>query len=260
MNSTKEPVAGHHVFGYGPRKVIVLHDWNGDHRNWLPVIRYLSPEKFTYAFMDIRGQGLSLGMPGEYSVTEIADDIFRLADYLQWPKFALVAHSFTTLAAQLATGADRQQRIQELILACGFPAQGVEFSDEEISFFRSSILNRSVSEQAMAGLTSGRYLPNWNTVKTQAYLETAALEPSTSYFESFVNRDYSHKVRGTETPILVLTAEYDYPLFRYANAKPLFDELEYKNIQFQDIKNAGHYPNEETPVYLASLIEGFLAE
>jgi len=40
--------------------------------------------------------------------------------------------------------------------------------------------------------------------------------------------------------------------------RPQFDQLNYQHVQFGDIPNAGHYPNEETPVYLATLIENFL--
>jgi len=35
------------------------------------------------------------------------------------------------------------------------------------------------------------------------------------------------------------------------------DELITK-AEFEDIKNSGHYPNQETPVYLATVLEKFL--
>jgi len=251
---------GYHIYGYGEEKVIVLHDWNGDHRNWKPVTTYLSPQKYTYAFMDVRGQGLSLGMEGEYTISEIARDVFRLADYLGWDQFNLIGHSFTTLAAQVAAGRDSKNKIAKVILVCGFPAQGVKFSEDEMNFFQSAVNNRKVTEQAMAGLTGGRYSENWAAVKAQSYLETSEAGPSRAYFESFANKDYSQNVKSMEKPVLVITAEYDYPSLRYDKVKPLFDKLNYQNVEFKDIKNSGHYPNQETPVYLATLIEQFMEQ
>jgi len=256
--NAQDKVVGYHVHGHGPDKVIILHDWNGDHKNWKPLTKYLSSQKFTYAFMDVRGQGLSLGMDGEYTIKEIAEDVFSLADHLGWNQFSLIGHSFTTLAAQVAAGSDRKSRIEKVILVCGFPAQGVKFSANEMSFFRSAINNREVTEQAMAGLTGGRYSRNWGAVMAQSYLETSEAGPSRSYFESFANKDYSQKVKSMEKPVLVITAEYDYPSLRYDRVKPPFDELNYKNVQFENINNSGHYPNLETPVYLATVLEKFL--
>ncbi len=256
--NAQNQVVGYQVHGHGPDKVIVLHDWNGDHKNWNPVTKYLSSRKFTYVFMDVRGQGLSLGMDGKYTINEIANDVFRLADHLGWDQFSLIGHSFTTLAAQVAAGSDRKSRIEKVILVCGFPAQGVKFSADELRFFRSAINNREVTEQAMAGLTGSRYSKNWGAVMAQYYLETSEPGPSRSYFESFANKNYSQKVKSLEKPVLVITAEYDYPSLRHDKVKPLFDGLNYKNVQFEDIKNSGHYPNQETPVYLATVIEKFL--
>jgi len=260
IGNAQDEVVGYHIFGNGDEKVIVLHDWNGDHENWEPVRRYLDPKAFTYAFMDIRGQGLSLGMKGEYTIEEIAADVFTLANHLDWDEFNLIGHSFTTLAAQVAAGSDKEDKIESLILICGFPAQGVKFSQKEVNFFKSTVNNRAATEQAMAGLTGGRYSSNWGAVKAQAYLETSEAEVSKSYFESFANTDFSQNVGHLEKPVFVVTAEFDYPSLKYDKVKPLFDDLEYENVQFEDIKNSGHYPNEETPVYLATVIEKYLQQ
>ncbi len=254
------PAIGYATYGNGPEKVIVLHDWNGDHRNWAPVTPYLNPEKFTYAFMDARGQGLSLGVAGNYTVTEIAEDVFKLAEHLNWNSFSLIGHSFTTLSAQIAHGMDRDNRIKSTLLICGFPASGSSFSEEEINFFNGVVNNRPVTEQAMSALTGQRYVAAWNQTKAQVYLETSEGAASKSYLDSFANRDYSKDVVGLEKPVLVVTAEFDYPSLRQAAVKAQFDALNYRNIQYVDIQNSGHYPNEETPVYLATVIENFLSD
>ena len=50
---------GRLTIGDGPERVIVLHDWRGDHRNYDPMVPYLDTEAFTYALTDLRGYGLS---------------------------------------------------------------------------------------------------------------------------------------------------------------------------------------------------------
>ncbi len=256
QNNTVE--IGMWVYGQGEEKVIVLHDWNGDHKNWNPVIPYLNPKEFTYAFMDVRGQGLSLGIEGEFTVTEIANDILKLADYLKWESFSVVGHSFTTLSAQIANHLDLNNRIKSTILICGFPASGSKFSQDELNFFNAVVGNREVTEQAMGALTNNRYTKRWNEKKAQNYLETADEAVSKSYLNSFANKDYSKGLKGHKTPVLVISSEFDYPSLRQAAVKPQFEKLKYKDLEFIDIKNAGHYPNEETPVYLASIIETFI--
>jgi len=43
------PNLGHSVYGQGPEKVLVLHDWMGDSANYEPMIPYLDPSVHTYA-------------------------------------------------------------------------------------------------------------------------------------------------------------------------------------------------------------------
>jgi hypothetical protein len=37
------PNLGHSVYGQGPEKVLVFHDWMGDSANYEPIIPYLDP-------------------------------------------------------------------------------------------------------------------------------------------------------------------------------------------------------------------------
>jgi len=51
--------------GNGPEGVPVMHDRNGDHTTYDPIIPYLDGSVFTYAFVDLRGYGKSRDMTGE---------------------------------------------------------------------------------------------------------------------------------------------------------------------------------------------------
>jgi 3-oxoadipate enol-lactonase len=257
QTKNKVPI-GYATYGTGPEKVIVLHDWNGSHDNYSPVIPYLSAGPFTYAFMDVRGQGLSLGIKGKYTVEEVANDVFNLADSLGWGQFHLIGHSFTAMVAQLAAGIDKTGRIKSIISICGLPAQGPPFTKDNINFLRAVVNNRTVTEQAMAALTSGQYTSNWGKVKAQSYLENSDSTASRSYLNSFSTSDYSAKVKGLKTPALILTAQWDMQLLTLSKIRPYFDALDLKNVEYFEIKECGHYPNEERPVYLATQVERFL--
>lgn len=257
FSQTKGVSPGFTSFGTGMEKVIVLHDWNGDHNNFEPVKRYLSPTEFTYVFMDVRGQGLSKGIKGEYTIDEIARDVFSLADSLHWKQFHLVGHSFSAMAVQLAGGMDKSGRIKSIISICGLPAQGAPFTQENIAFLKAVVNSRLVAEQAMSALTGGRYSGNWARVKAQTYLETADSLVSRSYLNNFSTKDYSASVRGMAKPILILTAQWDLPLITLEKIRPYFEALNLQKASYIEIKECGHYPNEERPVFLATIMENF---
>jgi len=55
---------GFTTYGYGPLRVLVLHDWFCDHSNWDAMLPYLTPDGFTYVFGDLRGYGASREIEG----------------------------------------------------------------------------------------------------------------------------------------------------------------------------------------------------
>lgn len=67
------------AIGAGATKILMLHDWLGDHRNYLQVERYLSEEQFTWVFPDFRGYGWSRDIAGDFSLAEAVNDIRDVA-------------------------------------------------------------------------------------------------------------------------------------------------------------------------------------
>ena len=57
--------------------------WFGDAHAFEPIEPWLSGEEFTYVFMDCRGYGGMRGVPGDYTIDEIANDALTLADTLR---------------------------------------------------------------------------------------------------------------------------------------------------------------------------------
>jgi len=79
---------GYARHGHGPVPVLVLHDWLGDNANYEALQPWLDGQAFTHVFADLRGYGLSMALPGEFTVKEIAADGLALADRLGGDPFA----------------------------------------------------------------------------------------------------------------------------------------------------------------------------
>jgi pimeloyl-ACP methyl ester carboxylesterase len=53
----------HTTIGNGPTKVAVIHGWFWDHRMFAPIFDCLDGNRYTFAFIDIRGYGNSRPYP-----------------------------------------------------------------------------------------------------------------------------------------------------------------------------------------------------
>lgn len=60
-----------------------------------------------------------------------------------------------------------------------------------------------------------------------------------------------------DTPLLVIGSRQDPPGFQEPHLRQTFGEW-YPNVEFAFVTDAGHYPMQEAPIYLATLIEQFL--
>lgn len=227
-----DDILGYSIYGQGPEKILIFHDWMGDSANYDPVVPYLDPNTFTYVFADVRGYGQSRDLTGDYTAEEVAGDAFRLADELGWKRFHVVGHSMNGMVAQRMAIDDwvsGAKRLKSVVAITPVTADGYPADEGTRKFLWDAISNRSVSEQAFSGLTGGRLLPAWGRLKTNRYRAMSTEAAMKGYYKMWLDTDFSADARAAKvgTPI-------------------------------QFITDAGHYPMQETPVYLATLIEQFL--
>jgi 3-oxoadipate enol-lactonase len=78
------------------------------------------------------------------------------------------------------------------------------------------------------------------------------------YARMFTSSDVSKAVAGLNVPVLVMTGQYDIPIYSDASVREHFGAL-YPNISFFKCQEAGHYSMLEAPVITASEIEKFVA-
>lgn len=67
--------------------------------------------------------------------------------------------------------------------------------------------------------------------------------------------DFFLEMKPVNKPFFVLAGKYDHPLFRLKTQKEQFSG--FSNVEFLEIENAGHFPMQETPVFLATKIEEY---
>ena len=243
------------IVGRGPRKVICLHGWFGSATGWGPLVDSLDREAFTYAFMDYRGCGASQWYKGSFTMDEIAADVLALADRLGWPRFSLVGHSMGGMAVQRVL-VEAPARVEKLVGLTPVPASGVPFDEAGWAFFSSAAESRD-SRYGIIDLTTGNRLTRtWIDGMVEFSLANSTREAFAAYLVAWAKTDFAARVKGNETPVLVVVGAHD-PALSEAVMKDTWLQW-YPNATLEVMANAGHYPMFETPVALATSIERFL--
>jgi len=246
------------IHGNGEKKVIVLHSWMDDYESWKPVIQHLDLEQHTYVFMDLRGYGKSKHIKGEYTSDEIANDIFKIADTLDWKEFYLIGHSMSGMAVQKAAFLDKYSRIKKIVAVTPVSSAGFPVDEQTMMFFKSIVQNEEVTNKAFRAFTSNRLSETWYKNRTKRHIEVTDKHAQIAYINMWTGENFATEMKTVKTPFLVLSGQYDHPGFRLEKQKNAFEGFE--NVTFIDIENSGHFPMQETPIFLAAEIEEYIKE
>jgi len=245
--------------GNGPVRVMVLHDWFCDHSSWDAALPYLTPDRFTYVFADLRGYGASREIEGAYTLDESATDVLALAGRLGWTQFSLIGHSMSGLVvqrmAQLAP-----DRIVRLVAITPAPPAGMGLDQATVDLFRSIALANDEERFALVGQMWGaRLSETWSRYKLRRWRETSCAEAVAKYVELWGCSDISQGARGIDIPMLIVTGAHDAPPFRAAALATSMLPY-YPKAAMMSLGESGHYPMQEQPPMLTTTIERFLSE
>jgi pimeloyl-ACP methyl ester carboxylesterase len=243
--------------GSGPRPVVVLNDWMCDTSTWDGARAYMDGERFTWAFVDLRGYGRSRGRSGAFTVGEAANDVLALADAFGWHHFSVIGHSMSSLVA-LHLAQHRADRVHRAVLLTPPPPAGFGAPDAMIEGARalaqSDVATRT---EALAQRFGDRLSKGWAIHKAARWSATAAPEAAAGYVAMFMRDGVPNPTARVAVPVLAISGQHDVPPMRrdavVERLAPLCDELE-----VIELADSGHYPMQELPPRTVALVERFL--
>ncbi len=248
-------ILGHKLIGEGPVGAFLYNDWLADSSSWLPTLPYLDTKSFTYCLTDLRGYGRSMELEGEYNEKEAAADTLALADHLGWKKFHLVGFSMTGMVVE-RLAVDAPDRIHSVVAIGPVSAAGIKMSPAERKFFEEGITDDAKCRQLADRITGHRLSPQWQEVKLRLARDTRTKEAARGYLDMWTLHDFSKECGRSDVPFMVIGCKWDQPKFLEDDMRNTF--LKWHPKAELVIMESGHCPMQEMPVYLQTLMEGFM--
>ena len=250
---------GHTIVGSGKEKVLVLHGWFGDCQVWEPTFNSLDKDTFTYVFIDYRGYGKSKGMNGDYSMKEIASDAISLTIDLEFADFHVIGHSMGGMAIQrLILDLDDRKSIKSAVAIDPVPACGAQLDDDSWALFEGAIANDENRYNILDFTTGNRNSVQWLNYMVERSRASTTVDAFAGYLNAWVKENFVEETKGLKTPFFVCIGEHDLAFSKEAMESTYLEWL--PNSKLEIIANAGHYPMQEAPVNLATVMEAFMKE
>ncbi len=249
---------GYRTAGSGPLGVMVLNDWMCDTSTWDGVRAYLDESRFTWVFADLRGYGRSMGQAGTFTVLEAAADVMAVADALGWQRFAVIGHSMSSLVA-LHLAQQHPDRIDRVVVLTPPPPGGFGADPATLEAMQSGA--RSDDAQRIGALTArwgDRLSAQWIRFKAMRWRACANPEAVAAYVLMFARDGMPNPTAPIAVPTLAVTGEQDAEIMRCQSVTTLLAPL-CERLTVVPIIDSGHYPMQEAPPLLVTIVERFLA-
>ena len=245
----------HRTVGTGPHHVIALHGWFGSAAGWGSFPQYVDTAAFTYHFMDYRGYGERREEPGDYTMAEISADARRLADEAGLEHYSLIGHSMGGAAA-LRTLADDAGRVLAVVGISPVCAMPTPFDEDGRALFWGAPTDPAKRAAIIDFTTGNRNTAVWVGQVAAHSLQNSTVEAFAGYLEAWAHADFADELAGVDVPVLVVPGRHD-PALGEATARQTWLKL-FPHAMLEVVDNAGHYPMDEAPVNLVTVVEGFL--
>lgn len=249
---------GFNKHGSGDHHVIVLNDWIGDvTTNWDSTRRYLDDERFTWVFADLRGYGQSRGQSGKFSVAEAAADVLAIANSLSWRQFSIVGHSMSSLVA-MHLAQHHAGAIERVVILTPPPPRGFGADEATIKALRDVAKGDDRKRLSMLQFMWGdRLSQNWTRFKVKNWRAGADAQAVAEYVFMFARDGLPNPDAKIVAPLLAITGEQDAEPMRKDAVTAALQPIS-RDALVVPLASSGHYPMQEAPPLVATLLERFL--
>jgi pimeloyl-ACP methyl ester carboxylesterase len=246
---------GYKTLGNGRETVFVIHDWFSDCQSFDSLQPYLNTGFYKFVFVDLRGYGRSKAIYGSCTVEEASQDIVSIANSLKIDQFNLVGHSMGGQIVQYLP-IYAPNRVKSIVAICPVPACGVPIPDDAMQHLekvaKGDMLNAKAILQYM---TQNRYHDWFYERKALNWFACSSPQARVAYLKMFCETDFSNLITGIDIPMLVVCGDFDAEAYGAQRSQETICKY-FKKSQLVCLPS-GHYPMEETPILLASVMEKF---
>jgi pimeloyl-ACP methyl ester carboxylesterase len=241
------------VYDYQPGEdpaLVLLHYWGGSARSWQRVIGLLPGRAIVS--IDARGWRRSRGLPGPYTLEQLAQDARDVILDAGLTDYILVGHSAGGKVAQLVAAA-HPAGLAELILVGPAPAKPAATITPA---FQEQLLHAYESDEAVLASIANvlTATPLSDDVKAQIVADSLDVVPEAreEWARRGVIQDITSQARAIEVPVTVIVGENDKlepePVLR-DNLLPYLVKAELRVIP-----RTGHLMPLEAPADLARIL------
>ncbi|MBI4907249.1 MAG: alpha/beta hydrolase [Acidobacteria bacterium] len=235
-----------------------MHNWMATHRSFQPIWPILDQERFSYAFMDHRGYGLSRQIEGKYTAQEAASDGLRLAGELGWERFHVMGHSMSGMVAQ-RLAVDAPARLKSLIAVTPVPASGVRLDADGYAMFSSAVGNDEQWKTIANMITGNRLTDRWHESSLREFREQVDPKAAAGFLRMWSCTDFHRDVKNSAVPVLAIAGRHDFAAFSPDAISATLGEW-FPNFTMRVFEGSGHHPMAEEPIHFTTVAERFFLD
>uniref|UniRef100_UPI002AC33AC0 alpha/beta fold hydrolase n=1 Tax=Burkholderia sp. BCC1999 TaxID=2817448 RepID=UPI002AC33AC0 len=146
-------------------------------------------------------------------------------------------------------------RVRALVPIVPVPCGGLRFDAARRALFERAADHPADRRTIIDRSTGGRLPAAWIEWKAAYSAACSSAQAFGAYFRAWADTDFSDEIAGTH-PVKVLIGEHD-PAFDAALMAHTYLRR-YPFATVDVLRNAGHYPMNETPLALVAAMEAFL--
>eukprot|EP01037_Dinobryon_pediforme_P014778 gene14778-14909_t len=145
---------------------------------------------------------------------------------------------------------EAEDRVKSVIAITPVPACGSPAPEEILAFLEDAAVNNDQSAGQIIGfMTSGKLPMRFADYKVKEWRRTSIPQARAAYLHMFSQTNFADQIKGLKTPFLVITGGHDAEGYSEPVMRETFLKW-YPNAELTVIANSGHYPMQETPLYL----------